>query len=258
MQQPTLQQLCDQKTHATRGVEMVHIGRAVGIDPGQQWHHSRKFGEVVPVDEDASRTCHRHQMQSVVGRAAGGQQTDDAIGHSFGINLVAHANIRLAECHRALHTSLVQGLAQWCVRIHKAGAGQLQAHDFHQHLVRIGRAIKGAGARTVVGRLLGFHERGAAHQALCKLLAHLGLVVVRQATGHRACRQKQRRQMAKLQSTHEHPGHDLVANAQQQDRVKHVVRQTDCGGHGNHITREQRQAHAVFALGDAVAHGWHT
>ena len=66
---------------------------------------------------------------------------------TFGVDLMAHADIRLAECNRTLHTGLVQGLAQWRVRIDEARAWQLQAHDFHQHLVRIGRAIKGAGAR---------------------------------------------------------------------------------------------------------------
>jgi hypothetical protein len=39
VQQTGLQELRDEKTHAAGSVEMVHIGRAVGIDPRQQGHH---------------------------------------------------------------------------------------------------------------------------------------------------------------------------------------------------------------------------
>ena len=63
--------------------------------------------------------------------------------------------------------------------------------------------------------------------------------------------------MAKLQSAHEQTWHDFVAHTQKQSCVKHVVRQAHGRGQGNHIAREQRQLHAVFALGHTIAHGGH-
>ena len=61
--------------------------------------------------------------------------------------------------------------------------------------------------------------------------------------------------MAETECADEHSGHNFVADTEQQDRVEHVVRQRDRGGHGNHIATEQRQLHAVTALSDAVTHG---
>ncbi|MGZ2466297.1 hypothetical protein ACVJMZ_001821 [Sinorhizobium medicae] len=54
------------------------------------------------------------------------------------------------------------------------------------------------------------------------------------------------------------PGYDLVADAEIDGRVEHVVRQADAGRHGDDIAREERQLHAGLPLGDAVAHGRHT
>ena len=44
MQQTGSQQLLHQKTHATGGVEVVHIGAAVGVHAGQQRHHGGGVG----------------------------------------------------------------------------------------------------------------------------------------------------------------------------------------------------------------------
>ena len=60
-------------------MEVIHVGLAVGIDPGQQWHHGRQVAEVVPVDGDPSSMGDRDQVQGVISRAAGGQQADDPV-----------------------------------------------------------------------------------------------------------------------------------------------------------------------------------
>ena len=60
-----------------------------------------------------------------------------------------------------------------------------------------------------------------------------------------------------MQRTDQQTGHDLVAHAQHQRGVKHVVAQRHGGGHGNHVAREQAELHAGSALGHAVAHGGH-
>ena len=79
MQQPGIQQFADQEAHAAGGVEMVHVGRAVRIDAGQQRRDLGEIGEIVPGQRDAGRRGHRDQMHGVVGRAAGGVQADDAV-----------------------------------------------------------------------------------------------------------------------------------------------------------------------------------
>ena len=195
-------------------------------------------------------------MKGVVGRAPGGQQTHDAVDDDFGINLVAHARVgRLAEFHRTLDRSRGEGFTQRCAWVDKRCAWQVQAHDFHQHLVGVGSAVEGAGASAVVSRLLGGEQGVTVDQTLGVLLPHLGLVVVGQPRRHGPRRHKHGGQMAKLQSAHEQAWHDFVAHTQKQSGVKHVVRQAHGRGQGNHIAREQRQLHAVFALGHTIAHG---
>ena len=64
--------------HAAGGVEVVHVGRAVGIDARDQRHRRRQLVEVLPVDRDAGRARDRRQVDRVVGRAAGREQADHA------------------------------------------------------------------------------------------------------------------------------------------------------------------------------------
>ncbi|MNY26347.1 hypothetical protein D3C86_1601900 [compost metagenome] len=50
-------------------------------------------------------------------------------------------------------------------------------------------------------------------------------------------------------------GHDLVADAEIDGGVEHVVRQADAGRHGDSVAGKQRKLHAGLALCHAVAHG---
>ena len=61
----------------------------------------------------------------------------------------------------------------------------------------------------------------------------------------------------KAKRADDQPGHDLVADAQHQGTVEHVVAERHRGRHGDHVAADQRQLHADLALGDAVAHGGH-
>jgi hypothetical protein len=93
--------------------------------------------------------------------------------------------------------------------------------------------------------------------ALGVALAHGRLFLVRDAGGHRAARHEDARDVAEVQRADQQARHDLVADAQVQAGVEHIVRQRDGGRHGDGVAREQRQFHARLALGDAVAHGRH-
>ena len=63
--------------------------------------------------------------------------------------------------------------------------------------------------------------------------------------------------MAKPRRRDKEARHDLVADAQIERRIKHIVRQANGGRHGHHVAADQGQFHAAAALGHPVAHGWH-
>ncbi|MNS25842.1 hypothetical protein D3C72_577460 [compost metagenome] len=148
-----------------------------------------------------------------------------------------------------------QRLAQRRAGVDEGGTGQVQAHDLHQHLVRVGGAVEGAGAGAVVGPGLGFQQLRAADLAFGIKLADVGLLLVADAGGHRPARHEHGRQVAEGQRTHHQARHDLVAHAQVQHAVEHLVGQRHGGGHGDHVAREQRQVHPILALRHAIAHG---
>ncbi len=102
---------------------------------------------------------------------------------------------------------------------------------------------------------LAFEQRVAADLSLSKKLADLCLVIVAQARFHGPAWHKDGRQMAEFQGADEQPRHDLVAYAKGQDSVEHVVRECNGRRHGDHVTAEERQLHAGFALRHSIAHG---
>ena len=55
----------------------------------------------------------------------------------------------------------------------------MQTHKFHQHLIGIGRAVKGTGAWPVIAGHLSCHQLVAANFAVSKLISHLGFFVIR-------------------------------------------------------------------------------
>ena len=61
--------------------------------------------------------------------------------------------------------------------------------------------------------------------------------------------------MAEGQGADDQARNDLVADAEIDGGIEHLVRQGDGGRQRNHVAREQRQFHAGLALGHAIAHG---
>ena len=82
MHQARVHQLADDEAGATGVLKLVHIGRAVRIDPRQQRRDGGQAREIIPVDGDAGGTRHGHPVNQVVGGAARGEQghhgVDDA------------------------------------------------------------------------------------------------------------------------------------------------------------------------------------
>ena len=67
MQQSAFQQLAHQQRYTACGLEVVNIRRTVRVQPCHQRHHGRDLGEVIPVNQNARRTRHGHQVHGVVG-----------------------------------------------------------------------------------------------------------------------------------------------------------------------------------------------
>ncbi|MGZ2466296.1 hypothetical protein ACVJMZ_001820 [Sinorhizobium medicae] len=82
---------------------------------------------------------------------------------------------------RPLRGFLGQRVAKRRAGIDEGSAGQVEAHDFHQHLIGIGGAVEGTGAGAVIGFGLRLQQFVAADLALGEELPDLGLLVVRQA-----------------------------------------------------------------------------
>ena len=118
-----------------------------------------------------------------------------------------------------------QRIAERRVRVDERGAGDVQPHDLHQHLVGVGGAVEGAGAGAVVGLRLRLEQLRAPDLPLDVELADLRLFVVRHAARHRPGRDEHRRQMAERERPDQEPRHDLVADAEIDRRVEHVVRE---------------------------------
>ena len=157
MQQAARHELTDHKAQAPRRVEVVHIGQAVRIDPRQQRRDIGKIREILPVQHDPTGPRHRDKVDQQVGRPARRMQADDAVHIGFFVQHIANGCVfiaQMADRQRPLRPRNGQRITQGRIGVHKGRAGQVQAHELHQHLVGVGGAIEGAGARPVVGRHL--------------------------------------------------------------------------------------------------------
>jgi hypothetical protein len=114
-------------------------------------------------------------VDGVVGRATGGHQRHDGIDDGLFVDQFADRAVIIAggcQLQRPLRAGSRQGVAQLGARWDEAGAGQLQAHGFQQHLVGVGRAVESAGARRVVAGGLGGEQFLPAGQPGRVALAH--------------------------------------------------------------------------------------
>jgi len=260
MQDAAIEKLADEKAHAASRMEMVHIGEAVRIDTRQKRHYIRNLGNIVPCQLDTGGSRHGDQMDGVVGRAAGRIEADDAIDEGALVQHFADRRIFIAtggDGQRTLGGFAGQGIAQRRARIDEGCARQMQAHDFHQHLVGIGRAVESAGSGAVIGFRFRFQQFGAPDLAFGIKLAGLGLLVIRQAAGHRPGRHEHGGKVPEGERANDEAGHDLVADTEINGCIEHIVRQAHSRRHRNDFAGEQRQFHARDPLRNAIAHGWH-
>ena len=197
----------------------------------------------------------------VVGRAAAGQQRDAGVDDRLLVDDLADRGVLAALAGERGDPGAGragQRLAQRGAGVDEGRAGQVQPEHLHQQLVGVRGAVEGAGAGRVVRRGLGLEQLVAADLALGVQLADLA--PSRRSAGPEAigpAGHEDGRQVAEGQRADQQAGHDLVADAEHQRAVEHVVGQRDRGRHRDHVAAVERELHAVAALGDAVAHGGH-
>ena len=260
VQQPCAQQFVDHVPQTACSMEMVHIGQTIGIDARQQGRHLGDIREILPVENDPPCPRHRHQMDKKVGGAACGVEPDNPVHESLFGQDIANRGIIVAQIgHRqsATRSRLRQRIAQLRVRRHEAGARQVQPHEFHQHLVGVGRAIECAGARPVISPHFGGHQLFAPDFAGGELLADKAFFVVGNTRGHRPGRQKDGRDMSEGLRRDNQSRHDLVADTKIDGGVKGVVAHGNARRHCDDIARKKAKFHPWLALGDTIAHRGH-
>ena len=117
-----------------------------------------------------------------------------------------------------------QVVAQLGTGIDEGPAGQLQAHEFHEHLIAVGRAVERAGTRGMVGRAFGGQQLLAAATSCRIIFADLRFLFVGKTRDHRPCRSECGRQMTERECPDQETWDDLVADAQAYGRVENIVR----------------------------------
>ena len=109
----------------------------------------------------------------------------------------------------------------------------------------------------MIGLGLGLQQVGAARLAFGVELANLRLFIIGEPRRHRPGRQEHRRQVPERKRADQKARHDLVADAEVDRGVEHVVRQRHRRRERNHVAGEKRELHALLALGHAIAHRRH-
>ena len=144
------------------------------------------------------------------------------------------------------------------LRLDEGGARHVQAHRLHQHLVAVGGAVEGAGARRRGRPAASASSSSSRPTWPCAACSRtLALSVFDRPLGIGPAGTKTRRQVAEVQRADQQARHDLVADAEHQRGVEHVVVSATAVRHRDRVAREQAQLHAGRALRDAVAHRRH-
>ena len=155
MQQACFEQFTHQNRYATCRLEVVNISRTVRVETCHQRYNIRKVREVIPVNLNTGRACHRHQVHGVVSGTTGRQQCNDTVHHHFLIYHLTdrHPFITITghACNLA-RSGCGQSIAQRRIRMNKRRAWQLHPHKLHHHLVGVGSTVESTCSRRMIRR----------------------------------------------------------------------------------------------------------
>ena len=169
VQQPGVDQRADQERRAAGGVEVVHVGGAVGVHAGpaagRPRDRSSKSSHVscTPAAAAIVTRCMVWLVEPPVASSADHAVDDDLLVDDVtdAVGVVAEAISADRGGRRPRSARSRSGLSG----VDERGAGQVQAHHVHQQLVGVGGAVEGAGAGRVVRRHLGGQQVLAADLA---------------------------------------------------------------------------------------------
>ncbi len=97
LEEAGVEQFADEKAHASGGVEVVHVGLAVGVDADEHGDDGGEIGEVLPVEADARGGGHGDHVHGVVGGASGGEETDEAVDEDTFVEQLAEGRVVVGE-----------------------------------------------------------------------------------------------------------------------------------------------------------------
>jgi hypothetical protein len=136
VEKPGAEQFRDDEAHAPGGVKGVHVRAAARVDTRQQGRDAGEIVHILPVDQYAGGARDGGEVDGVVGAAAGGEQADDGVDEGAFIEDAAQRLFGVAGVgDEPVDGGAGEGLARGRAGVDEAGAGQLQAHHFEQHLV---------------------------------------------------------------------------------------------------------------------------
>ena len=114
MQVASFEQFADQKAHAAGGMEVVHVGDAVGIDAGEERDDVGEFRHILPGDVKACCLRDGDEVERMVGGTARRKQPDKAVDQGLLVDDMADGGVVVAfggEREGALRSFAGQGLA---------------------------------------------------------------------------------------------------------------------------------------------------
>ncbi len=176
---------------------MVHIHDAVRIDFTDERDRLADRCVIIPINYDPGGTCNCRHMYRQIRRPTRRHEADQSIhdalfGNHFaswsegGVFALGHIRDLRGPPDRLRRECIPQRR----VRMNKAGAWQLHTHDFHQHLIGVGRSVKGTRPRRVIARSFDSQQIRAGRLTRCKGLANASFFGIGQAGWHRTGRRK--------------------------------------------------------------------
>ena len=264
VEQPGAVEFAEDGEDAPGAVDILDVVVGVGCDLAEHRHPPRKTVDVLHREIHARLVRHGQQVQHRVGRAAHGDVERHGVleGGLGGYRarqdrIVAREVVAFGVADDERRGVLEEPAAVGVRGDDRAVAREREPQRFGEAVHRVGRehprarSASGAGAAfdlrdlLVAARVVGAHDHRVdqVHAAAPELP---GL--------HRASRDEDRRDV-QPHGGHQHPGGDLVAVGDADQRIDLVGVGHVFDAVGDDLARGQRVEHAVVAHGDAVVHG---
>ena len=142
-----IEQFAHDKADPTGSVEVVHIARAVGIDPREQRHDRGQLVQILPVELDAGGAGHGGPQRGIGGGPA--QREVDHLGPCGNCPVDAQGNRRIGQLAAVLGIGrVIVGAGSGTVGAEHRD-GRLESHADHAQVV-----TRGSGHQSHIGAVI--------------------------------------------------------------------------------------------------------